>query len=575
MRALLMTLLGLSLCGCAGRHDRAGQTEDQRFRAFSDRYLAEYLEWRPQEGTALGLHQYDGRLTDFSAPSLAQERLRLRNARRTLSGFRSDRLSPDARFECQLLSRAVDRERFQFEDLRAYARNPMAYVAVPNVDIYIKRDFAPFEQRLRSLQGVFEAVPRLLADARLNLEKELPRPQVETAIEMAEAAADFWEKDLAVAIQGAATPPLQAARQEAVTAMRAYAAWLKSDRLPNASQDYALGARTYRKMLQAGERISASPDALLELGLAELRRTQEQFAAVARAIDPTRSPREVYQSIQKDHPTAENLIPDTARNLEAIRQFIVDRRLVTIPSEVRVKVLETPGFMRAVSFASMDTPGPFETKATEAYYYVTPVEPHWPAAQQEEWLTAFNYYTTDIVSVHEAYPGHYVQFLWLNAAPVSKVAKVFGSYAFIEGWAHYTEQMAIEQGFGAGPNAHKYHLAQLGEALLRLCRMCVSLQMHCRGMTVEAGAEFFERECYYEKKPALAEAGRGAYDPEYLYYTLGKLQVLKLRADWQVQEGPAFSLQRFHDELLRHGAPPVRLLREVMLKDPALWDAAL
>ena len=210
--------------------------------------------------------------------------------------------------------------------------------------------------------------------------------------------------------------------------------------------------------------------------------------------------------------------------------------------------------MRATSFASMDTPGPFETKATEAYYYVTPVEPDWPPQQKEEWLTAFNYYTTDIVSIHEAYPGHYVQFLCLNASPATRLEKIFGSYAFIEGWAHYAEQMMVDEGFGASPSptptraeqvkAAKYRLAQTDEALLRICRLCVSIRMHCQGMSVEEATKFFQDNCYYEQKTARQEAIRGAYDPEYLYYTLGKLEILKLREDYRRQEGAKFTPAR-------------------------------
>ena len=278
---------------------------------------------------------------------------------------------------------------------------------------------------------------------------------------------------------------------------------------------------------------------------------------------------------------------------------------------MRAKVAETPQFLRATSFASMDTPGPFETKATEAYYYVTPVEADWPAQQKEEWLTAFNYYTTDIASVHEAYPGHYVQFLCLNASRATKVEKIFGSYAFIEGWAHYAEQMMVDEGFPAtavqksfkdagsqssnsNPSASpsparaghssggegeirraRYRLAQTDEALLRICRFCVSIKMHCQGMTVDEATKFFQDNCYYEAKPAHREAVRGAYDPEYLYYTLGKLEIFKLREDYRKQQGSKFTLQKFHDEMLRHGAPPIRLLREVMLGDRTKWDEVL
>jgi uncharacterized protein (DUF885 family) len=331
--------------------------------------------------------------------------------------------------------------------------------------------------------------------------------------------------------------------------------------------------------------VTLSPEQLLEIGMRELQRKQQVFAAAAREIDPSRPPIEVFRAIQKDHPTEQSLIPDTAKDLDTIRQYVIDRGIITIPSPVRAKVMETPQFMRATSFASMDTPGPFETKATEAYYYVTPVEADWPPQQKEEWLTAFNYYTTDIVSIHEAYPGHYVQFLCMNASPATRLEKIFGSYAFIEGWAHYSEQMMVDEGFGASPSptptraeqvkAAKYRLAQTDEALLRICRLCVSIRMHCQGMSVEEATKFFQDNCYYEPKPARQEAIRGAYDPEYPYYTLGKLEILKLRADYRKQEGAKFTLQAFHNEMLRHGAPPIRLLREVMLKERALWDQAL
>jgi uncharacterized protein (DUF885 family) len=233
----------------------------------------------------------------------------------------------------------------------------------------------------------------------------------------------------------------------------------------------------------------------------------------------------------------------------------------------------------------MDSPGPFESKATEAYYYVTPVEPEWTAQQKEEWLSSFNYYTTDVVSIHEVYPGHYIQFLTMNASHATEMEKIMGSYAFVEGWAHYCEQMVLDEGFGAAAPSHgndpveikaaKYRLAQLDESLLRLCRLCVAIQMHCQGMSVDEAAKFFEDNCYYGEKPARSEAMRGAFDPGYANYTLGKLMILKLRQDYQAQEGAAFTLEKFHDALLSHGMPPVPLLRELLLKDRTLWDQAL
>jgi uncharacterized protein (DUF885 family) len=272
-----------------------------------------------------------------------------------------------------------------------------------------------------------------------------------------------------------------------------------------------------------------------------------------------------------------------AKNLDQIRQYMIDHHLVTIPSEVRATVKETPQFDRATSFASMDTPGPFEKKATEAYYYVTPPETNWTEKQKNEWLTSFNYYTTDVVTIHEVYPGHYVQFLHLNSSSASQVAKIFGSYSFIEGWAHYCEKMALDEGFGSVPNptpqqkvrAAKFRMAQSDEALLRLCRLCVSVKMHTQGMSLAEATKFFRENCYYEEKPSLQEALRGTFDPGYLNYTLGKLEILKLREDYRAQEKANFSLEKFHDDVLNHGMPPIRLLREILLKNKATWGAVL
>ena len=458
----------------------------------------------------------------------------------------------------------------------------MTYAAAIDVDIYAKRDFAPKPQRLRSVIQALAHVPAVMKAARENLDAVLPSPLIETAIQIADGAAEFQEHELIEAFSDVNDPPLQAELhavvKQSADELRKYVEFLKSEKLPKADQNFAIGREGFAKMLAGAELISQSPEQILEIGMRELRKEQEIFAKTAARIDSTKPPIEVFKAIQRDHPTADSLLADVRAHLETIRSFLVEKNLVAIPSEVRVRVEETPRFDRAMSFASMDSPGPFETKAKQAFYYVTPVEPEWDAARKEQWLTAFNYYTTDVVSIHEAYPGHYVQFLQLQASNADKVDKIFGSYAFIEGWAHYCEQMTIDEGFGAGQDklsADKYRLAQSDEALLRLCRLCVSIKMHTQGMTVDEAAKFFHENCYYEEAPARSEAQRGTFDPGYCFYTIGKLQLLKLRDEYRKQEGPNFSLLRFHNELLQHGAPPVRLLREMMLKDQSLWDQSL
>jgi uncharacterized protein (DUF885 family) len=587
-RAWFMVMLLLTGCSVPQPHSdgRAGDA-DAALAKLIDEYLKGYLAWRPALAVRLGLHQYDGRITDLSPASLQAERRRLKDFETRLASLPTNLLSREAAWDQQILLTSIRNELFEFDVLQHYNRNPMTYVRALDLDIYIRRNFAPLEQRVRTIIAILDQASNLMAAARANLAQALPRPYVETAIQMAEGQIQFLKTDLVQALEPCTNVSLRAAfdraQGQAVAALEGFVAYLKETALPVAHEQFALGRDNFARMLREGELIHWPPEQILDIGLRELAREQQAFAEAARRIDPTRPPIEVFRAIQKEHPTEQSLLADTRRNLEAIRQFVVQRRIVTIPSEVRPRVEETPPFERATSFASMDTPGPFETQATEAYYYVTPPDPAWTPEQKAQWLTAFNYYTTDIVSIHEAYPGHYVQALCLNASKVSPLRKIIKSYAFEEGWAHYTEQMMLEQGFGTDPStgqadpirAAKYRLAQADEALLRLCRLCVAIRMHCQGMTVAEATRFFMDNCYYEEKPARQEAIRGTFDPGYLYYTLGKLMILKLREDWRQQEGPAFSLQRFHDELLRHGQPPLPLLRQMMLNDPKLWDQLL
>jgi uncharacterized protein (DUF885 family) len=588
VKNILFVLL-LVLTGCARLSPTTASNAEAEFNRLAEDYLTGYLAWRPQTGVGLGFHEYDGKPTDLSRRSLDAELERLKSIEKRLAALDSARLEPRVRRDYRILRGAIQREIFGFEEMQVFRLNPMTYAGALDVNLYIKRNYAPLEDRLPFIIATLQNVPQIRAAARANLADTLPRPQIETAISQATGAADFLSQDLVTSLKPVQSHPrmaeFEAANRQAIAEYQAYANYLKEQKLPKATDHFALGRKRYVRMLQIGEMISVSPEQILEVGLREMRHQQEVFAAAASQIAPGKPPIEVFKSIQHDHPTAQNLISDTAKDMEMIRQFLVDHHIITLPSPVRAQVKEMPQYLRATGFASMDTPGPFETKATEAYYYVTPPESSWSAQQQEEWLTAFNYYTTDVVSIHEAYPGHYVQFLCLNASSANKLEKIFNSYAFIEGWAHYTEQMMLDEGFGndnpAAPTpeqaikAAKYRMAQADEALLRLCRLCVSIQMHCQGMTIDQGTRFFQDNCYYEAKTAHQEAVRGAFDPEYLYYTLGKLEILKLREDFRRQEGAAYSLQRFHDEMLSHGAPPIRLLREVLLKDAAAWEQVL
>ena len=582
---LLVILLALSLA----RAVFAVQTQDAEYEAVAEEYVKTYLAAHPLQGTALGLHEYDGKISDYSRLALDAELSRLRRFEDRLAKFDPAKLSLRQSIDLRILQAAVKRELFEMQDMAVFERNPMVYARAGDVNVYIKRNFAPLEDRVRSLVAIESQIPNILIAARTNLDEKLPKPFVELAIQIARGSADFLKKDLLAAVSGLKDDQLRvafhAANRKAANALNDYATWLEREKLPKATLDFALGEEKFGRFLAQTELVDLAPQKILEIGMVQLKAEQEAFAEAAKKIDPNKPAIEVFKQLQSEHPAADKLIPDIAKDLDNLRKYVLSRRLVGIPSEVRAKVKETPQYLRATSFASMDTPGPFEKRATEAYYYVTPTEEDWPEQEKEEWLTAFNYCTSDVTSIHEVYPGHYVQFLHLNSSSASKVEKIFGSYAFIEGWAHYCEKMMIDEGFGSPSSsspseddvkrAAKYRMAQADEALLRLCRLCVSIKVHTQNMSIDEATKFFQDNCYYEQKPARQEATRATFDPGYLNYTLGKLQILKLRDDYKSQQGDEFSLQKFHNELLSHGMPPIRLLREIMLKDQSKWDQVL
>jgi len=563
----------LSNCSSPTGENGLSNTPDTEFDKLADEYLAGYFAWRPQLGTYLGLHQYDGKLKDYSKSSIEAEQARLKEYENKLVSFPKDSLSARMYYDYRILLSALRQELFSIEDLSIYTKNPMIYAGSLDLNIYIQRNFAQLEDRMKSIIAIEETAPTIFAAARENLADSLAKPYIETAILIARGGASFLKNELAEALKEVKDDSLQQsfAKSNALAAseLENFATYLEKQKLPKAHNSYAIGKENYQKMLLYNEMLTITPEEILAMGMEELKKEQTLFAEVAKKINPNKKASDVFEDLKKDHPTAANLIPETKKNLEAIRQFLLDKKIISIPSEVRVNVAETPKFARSTGTASMDTPGPFETTATEAFYYITPVEDNWTAKQKEEWLSQFNYYVTDIVSIHEAYPGHYVNFLHLNASNATKIEKIFYSYAFVEGWAHYTEKMMIEEGFGATDSltAAKYHLAQLDESLLRLCRLIVSVKTHCEGMSLADATKFIQDNAYYSYKPAYQEALRGTFDPGYLSYTLGKLQILKLREDYKKQEGANYSLQKFHDTLLGSGTPPIELIREIMIRN--------
>jgi len=433
-KVVAVALFVTALC-LAGANSAARQIADAEYEAVADEYIKGYLAVRPLEGTALGLHEYDGKIFDHTRLALDAELSRLRRFDDRLAKFEPTKLSPRQSIDLRILQAAVKKELFEMQDMATFERNPMVYTRAADLNVYVQRNFAPLEDRVRSLTAIESQIPNILIAARTNLDEVLPKPYVELAIEMAKGASDFLKKSLPPAVAGVKDEQVRIAfenaNRKAAHAVNDYATWLEREKLSKASLNFALGEEKFRRLLAQTELVDLPPQKILEVGMAQLKAEQEAFADAAQKIDPSKSPVEVFRQIQSEHPTPQNLIPGVSKDLDKIRKYVVNRHLVSIPSDVRPKVKETPQYERATSFASMDTPGPFEKRATEAYYYVTPTENDWPEKQKQEWLTAFNYYTSDITSIHEAYPGHYVQFLHLNESPASKVEKIFDSYALM------------------------------------------------------------------------------------------------------------------------------------------------
>ena len=450
----------------------------------------------------------------------------------------------------------------------------MRQVGYLNVGSYIRRNYAPLADRVRSASQALFQVPDLMKTFGSALGDQIGVPVLEMSIESYAGMARFYRNDLAQAVAGFEDSGILAefdgARLAAAAAVDRFVEDLEARR-QGAPPHFAIGPGLYSSMMVQGEGVSISLPELEAVGQDNLENNLARLAEVAGQIAPGRVIQGIVEDISRNHPSAGALIPDTREMLEGLRQALIDLDLLSVPSEDRCQVTETPTYMR-YAFAAMDSAGALEESATESFYYVTPVEPDWTPVQQEEWLSNFNYDTLQIISIHEVYPGHFTHHLhnkYGRSLPL--VNRVATSYAFTEGWAHYVEEMVLAQGYGQGlPNLQ---LTQLLEALVRNCRYLCSIWMHTQDMTVDQATNFFVENAFMGEYPARREALRGTFDPGYLNYTLGKLMIMKLAADLRQEKGAAFSLKQFHDDLLSYGAPALPLLRDAMLEKPG--DAPL
>jgi uncharacterized protein (DUF885 family) len=562
MRNVRLILIFALAAGCFG------QARDAEFNKLADRVFDELIfRYDPVGGTAAGFHQYDTLMPTGTKAEVQEEIAAARKFEAEVQSFDPRGLSPYIAADRELLLSQLRSQELALQDIRMWEKNPDGYSGYATNAIFtiMSRTFAPPAERLKSAIAREKLIPRMFQAARQNLNNP-PEIYTKVALEQLPGIASFFEKDVPAAFtqvkDAALLAEFKKSNQGVLDALKSYETFLKNDVLPRSKGDFRIGAENYRKKLLYDEMVDTPLDRLLAIGYDDLHRNQAELKRVAAQIDPKRAPEAILQDLENDHPTADKLLPAFRDVLGGLRDFIETKHIVTIPSKVPPIVEETPPFMRALTSASMDTPGPYEKVAKEAFFNVTLPDPTWPAKDIDEYLQGFNRGTIVSTAVHEAYPGHYIQFLWVPST-TTKVRKLMGCSSNAEGWAHYTEQMMLDEGYGKGDL--KLRLGQLQDALLRDARYIVGIQMHTGKMTMEQAVDFFVREGHQVKPTAEKEAKRGTSDPTYLVYTLGKLEIMKLREDYKKMKGAQYTLQGFHDAFLQQGTPPVKLVRKALL----------
>jgi uncharacterized protein (DUF885 family) len=522
------------------------------------------FEFQPSYAVGLGLHQYDGLVPDLSSAATEKWATGADALLVRLRRFGDASLSADRRIDRLLLELLLESPLFDLREAQEYDRNPMSYLGTAYLTSYLVRDYAPAERRVDAMVRTLHAVPRLLETGRRRLHGPLPKPFVDLALAIGGGLPTHFGEAQEFADRAGVGAKITDARTTAEASVAEFLHWLRDECLPHATPEFALGPHRYQRLLYVREGIETPIEEIRKAGAADLARNQarlDEIAAEERATIPA-----MLDRISRDHPTAAGVLPLAGQFVEETRRFVAEKDLASIPEPASCRVEETPVWGRALSTASMNPPGPFDVGPTDGIYYVTPVDPKWTSTQAEEWLRSFNRSLLRNITVHEVYPGHYLQFLHFHRHAGSLARKVYLSPSFVEGWAHYTEQLAIEHGLDPGSNDAE--VAEIHDALLRDCRLLASIGLHTQGMTIEQATQLFQREAHFDRLPAEREAIRGTFNPEYYCYTLGKLAILQAR-ERLLKANFGGRVRDFHDALLGSGCPPVGLLESMLSRAAA------
>ena len=542
---------------------------------FVDDYLAYLYEVLPSQASSDGVHLHDDLLEDFSGPSIEAHVRALAGFRRRLQQIDPALLPPNERVEHPIVASNIDARMHELETVRTWDRNPQLYADALGISLAGQALFthAPDAERARRIVSKLRQTPRLVQAARDNI-RECPGMFVKIGLETWRGALKFIEADLPRAFSRLddlhILGDLADASTEAAHAIASYVEYLETDLAPRAKASFRLGRKTFEQKLKLEEGITLSADRLLAIALRELHDVQDEFRTAASRLNGG-DPISAWRQAKEQHPEPGQLVAAAEEQVKEIARFLQRQSIVSLPESEPVVVAPSPEFYRW-TFASMWTPGPFESKPSRAYYYLTDVDRSWSPERQQEHMRDFNVPTLWNISIHEVYPGHFLHYQHLRQVE-SKVRKsiLFAPASFVEGWAHYCEHMMVEAGFRSDDATIK--LGQLAESLVRLARFVVAIRLHCEDLSGEQGMRFFRDEAFLEEATARREAERGTFDPTYLVYSVGKLMMLKLRRDYTDRQGGKFSLRTFHDAVLAQGNAPFWAHRRLLLDDAS--DAVL
>ena len=535
---------------------------------FVDDYLSFLYEVHPTAATMDGVHVHDDLIEDYRRSAIDTHVSALAGFSRRLDSIPVGQLAQREQIEHQIVSSNIRARQFELEAVRSWERNPHVYADILAASLAAQAIFtyAPETERARRVLSKLRQVPRLVQAARDNI-KEPPAIYVKVGIDTWRGTMAFIDTDLPKAFANVddlhLLGDLADACGEATQTIGAYVSDLENDIRPKARGTFRLGRDRFEQKVRLEEGINLPVDRLLAIAERELAATQDEFRQLAGRLNGS-DPVEAWRKAKQKHPKAGTLIATAREQLDELHTFLSRNSIMSMPDSGTVTVAPTPEFFRW-STASMWTPGPFESRPSRAMYYLTDVDPKWEDDRKGEHLLDFNLPTLWAISIHEVYPGHFLHYQFIRKVE-SKVRRstLFAPASYMEGWAHYCEQMMIEAGFGRGDHAMK--LGQLAEALVRLARFIVGIRLHTEDWSVEQGVRFFRDEAFLEESNARREAERGTFDPTYLVYSAGKMMLLKLRHDWYEEQNGKPSLRAFHDALLSHGSAPFWALRKLMLQ---------